>query len=81
MKLRVSLWMPALLCVLLVAPVGVFVPAVASASSHSSADQHASANSRIVHLHMQNVLFSVMKDVVLQVDSLDGVLAPSQKTK
>jgi len=28
---------------------------------------------------MQSVLFRVMNDVVLQVDSLDGVLAPSQK--
>ena len=71
--------MPALLCILILASMGVFVPAAICASSHSHAGAHASVHDRVIHVHMQSVLFRVMNDVVLQVDSLDGVLAPSQK--
>ncbi|MGB8479139.1 MAG: hypothetical protein WCE63_09895 [Acidobacteriaceae bacterium] len=73
--------MPALLCILLFAPMGVFVPAAVGASSHSHADAHTSVHDRVVHVHMQSVLFRVMNDVVLQVGSLDGVLAPSRKNE
>lgn len=70
--------MPALLCILFFAPIGVMVSA-AQASKPSHADAHSSAHSRVTYIHMQSVLFRVMNDVVLQVDSLDGALAPSKK--
>lgn len=60
---------------------GVLVPAVAGASNHSHADGHAPVHDRVIHVHMQRVLFRVMNDVVLQVDSLDAVLAPSRKNE
>jgi len=70
--------MPALLCILLFGPMGVFVPASLGASNHSHLDAHASVHDRAIHVHMQSVLFRVMNDVVLQVDNLDGVLAPTK---
>jgi hypothetical protein len=50
----------------------------AAASSHSHTAAHASLQDRVIHIHMQSVLFRVMNDVVLQVDNLDGVLAPTK---
>ena len=73
--------MPALLCILVFAPKGVFVPAAADASKHSDAVTHASLHDRVIHIQMQSVLLRVMNDVVLQVDSLDGVLLPSRKNE
>jgi hypothetical protein len=81
LKSKVSLWMPALPCILIFAPMGVFVPATVGASTHSHVDAHVHIHDRAIHVHMQNVLFRVMNDVVLQVDSLDGVLAQSRKNK
>ncbi len=60
---------------------GVLVPTASGASSHFYADAHASVHDRVIHVHMQRVLFCGMNDVVLQVDSLDGVLAPSRKSE
>jgi hypothetical protein len=76
LKSRVSQWIPVLLCIVMFAPTGVFVPAALGATSRSNAESRSSARDRVTHIHMQSVLFRVMKDVVLQVDSLDGVLAP-----
>ncbi len=70
--------MPAVLCILICAPMSGSVQA-AAASSHSHTAAHASLQDRVIHIHMQSVLFRVMNEVVLQVDSLDGVLAPSRK--
>ncbi|HEY1802122.1 MAG TPA: hypothetical protein VGG46_14425, partial [Terriglobales bacterium] len=81
LKSRFSLWMPALLCILIFAPMGVLVPAASGAKSHSHANSHPPAHDRDIHIHMQSVLFRVMKDVVLQVDSLDGVIAPVRKNE
>jgi hypothetical protein len=75
LRSKVSLWISALLCTLIFAPLGVFVPAASAAQNHPHPDSHLSARDRVIHIHMQSVLFRVMKDVVLQVDSLDGVLA------
>ncbi|MGC1872899.1 MAG: hypothetical protein WA700_18220 [Acidobacteriaceae bacterium] len=58
-----------------------FVPAALGASTHSHLDAPSSVRDRVVHIHMQSVLFRVMNDVVLQVDSLDGVLASSRKNE
>ncbi len=74
MKSKVLLWMPALLCILMFAVTGVFIPATTAASSHSAANSHPVSHDRVTHIHMQSVLFRVMKNVVMQVDSLDGVL-------
>ena len=71
--------MSALLWILLFASMGVFAPAAVGASSRSHADANMSVHDRVIHVHMQSVLFRVMSDVVLQVDSLDGALAPSRK--
>lgn len=69
--------MPAVLCILICAPMSGSVQA-AAASSHSHTAAHASLQDRVIHIHMQSVLFRVMNDVVLQVDNLDGVLAPTK---
>jgi hypothetical protein len=69
--------MPALLCILIFAPMGVFVPHGAGASSHSQ--KGSSADDRVIHVHMEHVLLRVMDNVVLQIGSLDGVLAPKQR--
>jgi len=79
LKSRVSLWMPALLCIAISVSARVFVPAAVGASSHSPADAHMFVHDRVVHVHVQSVLFRVMNNVVLQVDSLDGVLAPTRR--
>ena len=81
MKSKVLLWMPALLCILMFAVTGVFIPATTAASSHSAANSHPVSHDRVTHIHMQSVLFRVMKNVVMQVDSLDGVLVPSRKNE
>lgn len=80
MKSRVSLWMPATLSVLVFAVTGVFNP-VAAASSHSPANSHPVAHDRATDVHMQSVLFRVVKNVVLQVDNLDGLLVPTRKNE
>jgi hypothetical protein len=77
LKSRVSLWMPALLCILIFAPMGVFAPQGVGASSHSQ--NGSSAEDRVIHVHMERVLFRVMDNVVLQIGSLDGVLAPTRR--
>ena len=81
MKSRVSLWIPALPGILVFGAMCVFVPAAMRASSHSHAHAHTSARDRVIHIHMQSVLFRVMNDVVLEVDGLDGVIAPSRKNE
>jgi hypothetical protein len=78
LKFRICRWMPAFLCVLIFAPTELFVP-LAAASSHSQDDAHSSAHDRVIHVHMEHVLFRVMDNVVLQISSLDGVLAPSRR--
>ena len=73
--------MPALQCILVFVASVVFVPAAVGATTHSHSDPHASGRDRVIHIHMQSVLFRVMNSVVLQVDSLDGVLEPSRKNE
>lgn len=51
------------------------------APGHSRTKARTPVHDRVVHIHMQSVLFRVMKDVVLQVDGLDGVLAPSRRNE
>ena len=79
LKFRICLRMPALLFILMFAPMGAFIHAALAASSRSRADTHTPVHDRAIHVHMQSVLFRVMSHVVMQVDSLDGVLAPSRK--
>ena len=73
--------MAALLSIMFFAAPGVFVQVAVGASSHSHVDAHSSQHDRAIHVHMQSVLFRVMNHVVLQVDSLDGVLAPARKNE
>lgn len=81
LKSKISQWMPGLACVLVFVASVVFVPAAVGATTHSHSDPHASGRDRVIHIHMQSVLFRVMNSVVLQVDSLDGVLEPSRKNE
>ena len=81
LKSKISQWMPALECILVFVASVVFVPAAVGATTHSHSDPHASGRDRVIHIHMQSVLFRVMNSVVLQVDSLDGVLEPSRKNE
>ena len=69
----------AALCIVMFALIGAFAPSAVGASNRSHADAHSSVADRVTHIRMQRVLFRVMSGVVLQVDSLDGVLAPSRK--
>jgi hypothetical protein len=80
LKFRVSLWISALLCILSFAPMGALIPAAEGASSHSAANAPL-ARDRVTYVHMQSVLYRVMNNVVLQVDSLEGVLVPSRKNE
>jgi len=81
LKSRLSPRTPASLCVTLFASISVLALAALGASRHPGADPHSSAHDRVTDIHMQSVLFRVMKDVVLQVDSLDGVLVPTRKNE
>lgn len=56
----------------------VVVPMASAATSHSHI-AHPSAPDRVTHIDMQHVLFRVMDNVVLQIDSLDGILAPTRR--
>jgi hypothetical protein len=69
--------MPALLCILIFAPTGEFVPRGVGASSHLQ--RGSSANDRVIHVYMERVLFRVMDNVVLQISSLDGALVPARR--
>jgi hypothetical protein len=71
--------MPALLFILMFAPMGPFIHGALAASSRSRAYTQTPVHNRAIHVHMQDVLFRVMGDVVMQVDNLDGVLAPTRK--
>ncbi|MES2222311.1 MAG: hypothetical protein V4587_15260 [Acidobacteriota bacterium] len=78
MKSKISLRLQIALCVLFSLSVGSLVQAAdAAARSHTQAA--ASIHDHVIHIHMQSVLFRVMKDVVMQIDSLDGVFAPTKK--
>lgn len=78
LKSGFSVWTAAFLCTLMLSPMGMFVSAD-GAAIHSDASFHLVSHDQVIHVHMQSVLFRVMSDVVLQVDGLDGVLAPSRK--
>ncbi|MGO8719795.1 MAG: hypothetical protein ACLQMO_11320 [Acidobacteriaceae bacterium] len=70
------------LCSLLVvAPIASAAPRPSHAGDHSSGQDRASGQDRVIHIYMQNVLFRVMNNVVLQIDSLDGILAPSHRNE
>ena len=71
---RLKRWM------LVVCSVLVFVQTAQAASSQSRG--HSAAGStpgRVTHIAMHHVLFRAMDNVVLQVDSLQGVLAPTRR--
>ena len=73
--------MPALLCILIFVPMSECVPEAVGVSNPPHAAAHSSVHDRVIHIHMQSLLLRVMNDVVLQVDSLDGVLVQSRKSE
>jgi hypothetical protein len=79
LKFRRLLWVPALLCTFAFVPFELVVPPVIAASSRSQHDPHPSAHDRVTHVHMEHVQFRVMDNVVLQITSLDGIIAPTRR--
>ncbi|MHB1675485.1 MAG: hypothetical protein ACYCSP_14680 [Acidobacteriaceae bacterium] len=56
-----------------------FATTAGDASSHSHVVARSSAYDRVIHIHMHNVLFRVMDNVVLQVTSVNGIVTPSRR--
>ncbi len=73
MKPRIFRGVPLFLYIL------AFATTAGDASSHSHGAVRSSVHDRVIHIHMHNVLFRVMDNVVLQIACLDGVVTPSRR--